>query len=131
MSEYSDLANVIKTLAVGAVDAKVPVAVCFGEVRSESPLKILVDQKLEIKGDQIVLARTVTDYDTDMTVDHLTEKRAGGHKCASYENHDHRYKGRKSFRVHHKLIAGDKVVLLRKQGGQQYIVLDRVVANDS
>lgn len=126
MSEYSDFAKVIKTLAIGAVDAKVPVAVCFGEVKSEAPLKIIVDQKLEIQGEQIVLTRTVTDYDTDMTVDHLTEKRAGGHKSASYENHDHRYKGRKSFLVHHKLIAGDLVVLLRKQGGQQYIVLDRV-----
>ena len=126
MSDYSEFAKVIKELALGAVDAKVPVAVCFGEVKSEAPLKIIVDQKLEIEGDQIVLSRTVTDYDTDMTVDHLTEKRAGGHKCASFENHDHRYKGRKPFRVHHKLITGDMVILLRKQGGQQYIVLDRV-----
>lgn len=128
MSEYSDFAKVIKTLAVGAVDAKVPVAVCFGEVKSEAPLKILVDQKLEIKGEQIVLTRTVTDYDTDMTVDHLTEKRKseGDLKDWHFNEHDHEYKGRKSFKVHHKLIAGDLVVLLRKQGGQQYIVLDRV-----
>lgn len=43
-------------------------------------------------------------------------------------NHSHSYKGRKSFTVHNGLVQGDEVILLRMQGGQKYIVLDRVKA---
>lgn len=41
-------------------------------------------------------------------------------------NHSHSYKGKKAFTVHNSLVQGDEVVLLRMQGGQKYIVLDRV-----
>lgn len=41
-------------------------------------------------------------------------------------NHSHSYKGKKSFTVHNSLVQGDEVILLRMQGGQKYIVLDRV-----
>lgn len=40
-------------------------------------------------------------------------------------DHAHPYKGRKSFRVHLALKEGEKVVMLRCDGGQKYIVLDR------
>lgn len=43
-------------------------------------------------------------------------------------SHKHGYVGRKTFRVHLGLKTGERVLLLRIQGGQQYIVLDRVVA---
>lgn len=41
-------------------------------------------------------------------------------------NHSHSYKGKKSFTVHNSLVQGDEVILLRMQGGQKYIVLDRI-----
>jgi hypothetical protein len=42
--------------------------------------------------------------------------------------HTHGYVGRKKFLVHLGLKEGERVLLMRIQGGQQYIVLDRVVA---
>lgn len=127
MSDFNNLLLSIKQIAIDAVDSNVPCALVFGVVTSESPLAIQIDQKLTVSGEQLALCRTVTDYDTDMTVDHITEARAGGTQYASYESHDHQYKGRKPFTVHHKLLSGDKVALLRANGGQKYLVIDRVV----
>lgn len=41
-------------------------------------------------------------------------------------SHSHKIKGTKIFVVHNSLVVGDEVVLLRMQGGQKYIVLDRI-----
>ncbi len=41
-------------------------------------------------------------------------------------SHTHKYNGLKTYTVHNCLVVGDEVVLLRMQGGQKYIVLDRV-----
>lgn len=43
-------------------------------------------------------------------------------------NHSHPYVGTKSFRVHLALKAGEQVILLRADGGQKFIILDRVEA---
>lgn len=40
--------------------------------------------------------------------------------------HNHNYKGKKTFLVHNRLAVGDEVILLRQQGGQKYIVIDRI-----
>ena len=42
------------------------------------------------------------------------------------EKHSHKYKGRKKIMLHHGLKVGEQVVLLRVQGGQNYIIIDRV-----
>lgn len=41
--------------------------------------------------------------------------------------HAHDISGRKKITIHHGLKNGDEVILLRMQGGQKYIVLDKVV----
>lgn len=40
--------------------------------------------------------------------------------------HHHDIKGRKKIIIHNGLTLGERVILLRKSGGQDYIVLDRV-----
>ena len=69
-----------------------------------------------------------------MTVDHVTEVISHGHSVtdtytgggtAQPVDHSHPYKGRKSFRVHLGLKMGEKVILVRCDGGQQFVVLDR------
>lgn len=42
-------------------------------------------------------------------------------------NHSHGYTGKKKFLVHNGLRNGEKVILLRFQKGQRFLVLDRVV----
>ena len=112
-----DLLGVIKQAAVEAVDAEKPALVLFGTVISDSPLKILVDQKLTLGEKQLILCRDVTEYEIEMTVDHLTEE-------ASL--HRHPYKGKKKFLVHNQLKPGEKVALLRVQGGTKFLVVDRL-----
>jgi len=122
-----DTVGLVKKAAVEAVEAGKPVNVLFGTVISASPLKIQVDQKSIYSGTMLILSRNVTDYDVEMTVDHLTEERSGGSGDSSFSAHDHEYKGRKVFRVHKALGVGERVVLVRIQGGKRFLVWDRVI----
>ncbi|MFV0520515.1 MAG: DUF2577 domain-containing protein [Lachnospirales bacterium] len=121
-----DLTKAIKIMSNQAYYSTYPVKILNGTVYSVSPLKIYIDQKLIIEESQLLLCREVTEYDVDMTVDHLTENRGGGSGDSAYESHNHRYLGRKTFRVHKGLCVGEKVVLIQAQGGQTYYIIDRV-----
>lgn len=128
MSKETEMINAIKRAATDAVNAGKPFALTRGQVTKISPLTIQVDQKLILGPAQLLLTNAVRDYSVDMTVDHLTENTSGGAGDAAFAAHNHAYKGRKTFRVHLGLKAGEWVLLLRIQGGQQYLVLDRVEA---
>ena len=127
MFDGNDFFEIIKKAAVEAVDAKKPSGLLFGKVISDSPLKVLVEQKMTLTMEQLVLCRNVTDFKVMMTVKHFTEPKGGGTGESSYEAHKHEYKGKKEFLVHNKLKTGDEVLLLRQQGGQKFIIVDRVV----
>lgn len=116
---YNSFLEDIKRAAVGAVNAEKPFSFLLGKVTSTSPLKIYVDQKYEITSAQLILTNAVRDYNVEMTVDHQTE---------SAESHIHAYKGTKTYRVNLALKTGEQVLLLRADGGQKFIVLDRVKA---
>lgn len=139
----------VKRAALEAVNASKPFALTFGTVISASPLKVQIDQKLTLSAAQLILTSSVRDYTVEMTVDHSTEKalenidlsRAHSYTDQSYTSsttrttqsagqkdltHTHAYKGKKKFTVHLGLKVGEKVILLRADGGKQYIVLDRV-----
>ena len=107
MRDSKDLIKIIKRAAAEAVEASKPVAICFGKVTSISPLSILVDQKLPITAKQIVVTRSVTDYKTDTS----SRERAGE---------------KTGITIHNQLAAGDEVILLRQQGGQRYVVLEKI-----
>lgn len=136
MPDAVELLKTLKKAAVEAVDATKPVQVCYGKVTGTSPLKILVDQKLTLGEAQLVLCRNVTEYTVEMTVDHYTENETAhthavqdtytGGGSSSPTKHLHAYKGRKKFTVHNGLVVGDEVILIRQQGGQKYIVVDRI-----
>ena len=116
--DINELVRAVKQAAVEAVKADGPMAVSFGTVTSASPLKIQVDQKKTLTEAQLILTNNVRDFNVDMTVDHQTESQSGGSGEAAY-------KGRKTFKVHLALKAGEKVILISCDGGQKYIVLDR------
>ena len=118
--------KLIKKLAVDAVNASKPANMVFGKVQSITPLKIKVDQKLILGSAQLILTRNVTDYDVEMTVDHTTENESGGSSYAAFADHNHEYKGKKTFKVHNALKVGEEVVLMQMSGGQKYIVMDRI-----
>jgi len=136
-----NLIEIIKQAAVEAVKASNPCAIMFGKVISTTPLKINVEQRLTLDESHLILTSLVRDFEIEMTVDHFTEEDAfldtthshpfsgdGSVSSASFDStHKHAYKGKKKFQVHLGLVEGDAVMLLQVQGGQKYIVLDRVV----
>ena len=141
--------DVVKRAAVEAVETGKPVNILFGEVVSATPLQISVEQKMTLGEKQLILTRNVTDFVVAMTVDHQTESaltthahsyagstESGGAEPHSHSYsgdsgatglaHSHAYKGRKTFRIHNALNIGERVVLLRVQGGKKFLVLDRL-----
>lgn len=127
MLDSNDLLNIIKTASRNAVEESQPANICFGKVTSASPLKILVEQKMTLGKAQLVLSRNVTDFKTQVTVDWMTESTSGGSGESAFSSHSHGLSGTKELTIHNGLKTGDEVILLRQQGGQKYIVLDRVV----
>lgn len=132
--DLNALVRAVKKAAVEAVRAENPMGVCHGTVMGISPLEITTDQKLILGEKQLILTNAVRDYTVEMTVDHVTEVISHGHPVtdtytgggtAQPVDHSHPYKGRKSFRVHLGLKMGEKVILVRCDGGQQFVVLDR------
>ena len=114
------LIEIIKKAAVDAVNASRPVAVVYGVVTSVDPLKIQIDQKITLDDSFLVLTRNVTDHVLDLTMNHTTE-------IAGTDPHQHTVTGKKTVTVHNALKLGDKVVMMMSQGGQSYVVLDKVV----
>lgn len=100
------LANV-KRAAVEAVRAEKPFALMHGSVTSESPLKIQIDQKFELVASQLILTNAVRDYSVELVDDEGTAKK---------------------YTVKLALKQGERVLLLRTNGGQKFIVLDRAEA---
>lgn len=132
--DINELVRLVKRAAVEAVRAEAPVAVCYGTVLCPAPLKIRVDQKQILGASQLILTDAVRDYSAEMTVDHCVEPVSHGHAVtdtytgggsAEPVSHSHPCRGRKGFRVHNALREGERVLLLRCDGGQKYVVLDR------
>lgn len=127
MISLPNLVELIKMAALDAIKESKPSAILFGKVTSISPLKINVEQKLTLTEAQLILTHNVVDYDLEMTVDHETDYTDGGTGDSAFASHNHTYKGKKVFKVHNGLKVDDDVILVQMQGGQKFIVLDKVV----
>lgn len=107
MPDFNDLLISMKRTALEAVEASKPTSIVFGKVTSTSPLKINVDQKMTLGKAQLVLARNVTDHKVYISSEEFTGKRL--------------------FTIYNGLVVGDEVIMIQVQGGQKYIVVDRVI----
>lgn len=134
------LIETIKQAAISAIENSKPTAIFLGKVIEVNPLKIEIEPKSILEQDELMLTKNVIDYSVDMTVDHSTENDDSLSTKHSHPNveessfdshHEHKYKGKKSFYIHNALKVGDSVILIRVQGDQQYIVLDKVMEIDT
>ena len=126
MPDYSELLQALKRAAVEAVEVGKPAAFCYGTVTGVEPLQIMADQKLPLGEKQLELTRAVQDYNVDIEISTNTEDKSGGGGYAEFAAHKHEIKGCKKLRIYNGLQVGERVLLLRWQGGQKYLVLDRV-----
>lgn len=119
-----ELPNVLKSLVAQTVRGMNPSDFVLGEVISEAPLVIRVGEN-ELDEDFLILSDNVRDFEVDIEVNHITEKRAGGGGYAEYASHDHDYKGRKKIIIYNGLKIGEKVVMIQQSGGQLFFVANR------
>lgn len=120
-----ELPNVLKSLVAQTVRGMNPSDFVLGEVISEAPLVIRVGEN-ELDEDFLILSDNVRDFEVDIEVNHITEKRAGGGGYAEYASHDHDYKGRKKIIIYNGLKIGEKVVMIQQSGGQLFFIANRV-----
>lgn len=125
-NDFNRIHSMIKEIAVTAVENTKPLTMLIGVVTSDAPLAIMLDSQLVIPESRIMLTKNTCEWTMEMSVDHVTENRAGGGGQAEYASHNHEYKGRKKYLVHNQLKKGDLVWLLQETGGQRYIAIDRV-----
>lgn len=161
-----NIVELIQEIVKNTNNASALTNVMFGTVTSTSPLKILVEQKLELSEEFLILTKNVKDYTVDVTVNWDTENtslnanhshttnvnsnisvssdispnddnqkitnKIDGNINVSVEQkninltHKHNISGRKSMTIHNALVNGDKVILIQQQGGQKFIVIDKV-----
>lgn len=107
----------IKQAALGAMDAAGPVIVQLGVVTGANPLKVMVDNRLELTEDFFLLSESLTKLELDLKHTHAIQG-AGSTQEALKDK----------IIIRKELEAGDKLLLLRMQGGQRYVILDRVVS---
>ncbi|GAA3410390.1 DUF2577 domain-containing protein [Paenibacillus hodogayensis] len=94
------LLDVLKQAGVGAVEATNPVAVQYAVVTGIGPLTVRVDQRFTLDEDFLVVPEHLTEYKVTLEQGEVLIRRG--------------------------LQAGDKLMLMRVQGGQQFVVLGRV-----
>lgn len=123
----ANLLQTIKRAAVEAVEASNPVAVSVGTVLSISPLKISLNQALTLTEQFLIVPQGLTDYKTKIE---FTQKTKG----AVVELDGKQYNGNITLNatthevtIYNGLKVGEKVLLLKMQGGQKYLVIDKVV----
>lgn len=130
-----EVLEAMKQMSVDAQNSQKPTMILFGQVSGEKPLQIFIDQKQTIKEDALILTHAVKDYEMDIEVSHYTVNDAFLNTMHDHPNvaadsfdshHKHAYQGRKKIKVYNGLKLGEKVMLIRKNGGSRYIVLDRI-----
>ena len=122
----SGLIQIMKEASLSAMANEQLCDLRYGKVISTSPLKVQVTQQFILPESLLVVPQSLTDYEIDVSVDWTTGSRSGGSGEASFASHTHAVSGNKKLKIHNALKIGDKVALIRKQGGQSYLILDRI-----
>lgn len=105
---------------------------CHGKVTKVNPLNINITSQHVLTESFLQLTNAVSDHDVDITVSWTTVENEHKHGNGNQgqdtlpSTHNHNIQGRKKITIHNGLTVGEEVLLLRKQGGQSYIVLDRI-----
>lgn len=97
----ADLLTTVKQAAIAAIAASNPVNVMFGVVTNTNPLEVNVDQRFTLPADFLLIPESL--------------------------NENKLVIGGSTYVIRDGLQIGNKLLLLRVQGGQLYVILDRLV----
>lgn len=105
MHDAKDLVRAMQQVSNGANEAGYPADMMSGTVIAVSPLKIKVEQRFDISSAQLIVPEHLTDHTVDAELDGAKKK----------------------MKIYSGLKTGQQVALIRQQGGQKFLVTDRVV----
>lgn len=128
-----------KRIAKQTGKSEMPAQWMFGVVKSIAPLEIIVDERFPIFEDDVVLMkqfRTGQSYPTHQHTGFAgspaTRTASGGSGDDSFATHSHGLRGDyvtnsgEGSETYYGLKVGEKLVLFRNHGGQQFLVLGRM-----
>lgn len=125
----TELLNDIKIAALEAVSAACPCEIKFGTVASVNPLAVRLEQRITLSGGMLILPQKFTDHKIRISAGNIAD-----HYFTSDDNsgsepvkppHTHAV-GEMEITVHGGLKSGDKLILIRQQGGQKYLIFDKI-----
>jgi hypothetical protein len=96
----SGLLEIVKQATLNVIENEKMCDLRFGEVVSISPLKIKLTPQLTLPSSVLIIPQHLTKYKVLLNGSSVT--------------------------IDNSLKLGDKVAIIRKQGGQSYFVLDRI-----
>lgn len=119
MRDGGDLVRIIKRIVQDTTENDKPTRIMYGKVISVNPLKVNIEQRMVLGKNQLVLT------------DHLSRKTTSISVPDWYrDSNDNIAIGQREVEVvfDNRLKVNDKVMLLREQGGQKFVILDKVVS---
>ena len=129
----SEIVELMKEISTAAVEERAPVQILTGRVTGVSPLVITVEPKLRLGEESLILTKNVMDYRTEISFDNgQTRQKATSASIDKDEEGNPYYlrfkdKIRHDVTVYNALKIDETVLLIRMQGGQKFIVLERLV----
>jgi hypothetical protein len=121
----ANLIEVLKQTALDAVNSQNPTSIIYGKVLSAEPLTIQVNSKLTLDDTFLVLTKNVSDYEAEIDIDYTGDGEIEIEGVAGNLLKQLSISGAK-ITIHNALKAGDEVVMIQMQGGQKYVVLDKI-----
>lgn len=120
--------QVIQSIVQNIFQSLSPMDMTIGTVETVSPLTVRINPQILLPADALILTETVCYKKVDLThtnppagvglANGATVVTAVGNNAPQGAN----------IMINRNLLAGDKVVMLRAMGGQQYIILSKVVS---
>ncbi len=104
MEESYKMLTLIKEIAKDDYKASKPIEVKYGLVIDDEDLTIILNSKILLSGKMLLLTNNVRDYEVDVEI--------GGN--------------RQKMKVYNGLKKDDKVVLVRYEAGQKFLVLSKI-----
>lgn len=117
------LARTMKQISKGTTNAGIPVNIVIGTVTKLNPLEVNVDQRFTLTADFLIVPESLTRYEIDLEHTHTYLDDNGTTTLSKITEEALPT----IFVIREGLKVGDMVILVRVQGGQQYVVLDRVM----
>ena len=105
----------IKRISRQTGEAETPTRFLFGTVTKLSPLTVFVDSRFYLSGPGLAALRELDGHSHTVSAQSTGETQLHVHEVPEQDTEDAG-----------ALAVGDKVVLLRNQGGQQYLMIGRV-----